>query len=337
MPISAAALSAMYSQETDEQPVTLLTIHDPDKLDASPWPFRICDQSDDITKFGTGSIATNIDFKDSLDPTVASGEGYATPPSGNPFSSNDATLNAMGAWLRVNITGSDSQLISGTFSAFDPAKFTHVRLRCRRVKSSVEYSSDWSGSIYWDSDDGSTTWLGPNSITQPTEMTYSGSGEWVTLVWDLSSVSDWISPPSTSPPYQIRFDLFQNATGVEWEVDWMQIDDNSGDVYQASRFDIIYPDQTAGGQTSQVRLAIVGPSDEILQPLRKVVSSPEVDVELVLASSPSTILRVWSGLRLKNIQADRLGVSFEFEFDELSLKPFPPDRFSYALYPGLYS
>lgn len=159
MPLSASVLAAMYDETTSEQPVTLLTIHDPDKADAGDWPFRICDQGDDVV--------------------------------------------------------------------------------------------------------------------------------------------------------------------------------SSGDTYASTAFEAIPPDQENGG-SEQMRLGIIGPTDDIVRELQAVSGAPPVDVVLVLASDPDTTIRSWPGLVIRDIKADRLSMSFELRFEELDVEVFPPERFSFPLYPGLY-
>lgn len=70
--------------------------------------------------------------------------------------------------------------------------------------------------------------------------------------------------------------------------------------------------------------------------IRSLTGPPEVSIQLVLSSSPSTIEISYSGFKLTNIVYNANTISGELTIPSLEIEPFPAHSFTPAYFPGLF-
>lgn len=109
---------------------------------------------------------------------------------------------------------------------------------------------------------------------------------------------------------------------------------NSNTFLQAP-FQITLPDDTAESPPS-ARIVFDNVDRTIVQTIRSLTSSPTVDIQIVLASSPDVIEYEQSGLVLRNADYDVLTVSGELRGIEILDEPFPKDRFTPDNFPAMF-
>lgn len=103
-----------------------------------------------------------------------------------------------------------------------------------------------------------------------------------------------------------------------------------GNLYVAFPFEIEFPEQdpdTAG----EARITIDNIDRQIVQTIRSIASPPQVTLEVILASSPSTVEASFSGMVLRDVTYDALKVSGVLRFEDIMTEPLSvqmtPQRF----------
>lgn len=74
----------------------------------------------------------------------------------------------------------------------------------------------------------------------------------------------------------------------------------------------------------------------ILPSLRQLVGAPEVELHLVLASTPNVLEASYVGFRLSNISYNANSITAELNMPSLEVEPFPAHSFTPAYFPGLF-
>lgn len=107
-----------------------------------------------------------------------------------------------------------------------------------------------------------------------------------------------------------------------------------GNLYVAFPFEIEFPEQdpdTAG----EARITIDNIDRQIVQTIRSITSPPQVTLEVILASSPSTVEASFSGMVLRDVTYDAVKVSGVLRFEDIMTEPLSvqmtPQRF-----PGMF-
>ncbi|MFH1158915.1 MAG: DUF1833 family protein [Pseudomonadota bacterium] len=110
---------------------------------------------------------------------------------------------------------------------------------------------------------------------------------------------------------------------------------SNGDLFVAFPFEVILPDDV-DDRPPRARLSIDNVSREIVLAIRTISSAPFVTIQIVMASSPSTIEAAFPDFRLANITYDQLTVEGDLTLEEFIGEPYPARVFSPADFPGLF-
>lgn len=112
---------------------------------------------------------------------------------------------------------------------------------------------------------------------------------------------------------------------------------SDGQTYTAFPFQITIPSDTAEGRPT-LRLILDNVDRQMVQAIRNLspTSTPTVQVDLVLASTPDVIEVSFPNLSLRNVSYDVFTVEGELALNEDDREPFPADTFSPQQFPGLY-
>ena len=110
---------------------------------------------------------------------------------------------------------------------------------------------------------------------------------------------------------------------------------SNGDLFVAFPFEVILPDDV-DDRPPRARLSIDNVSREIVLAIRTISSAPFVTIQIVMASSPSTIEAEFPDFRLANITYDQLTVEGDLTLEEFIGEPYPARVFSPADFPGLF-
>jgi hypothetical protein len=107
-----------------------------------------------------------------------------------------------------------------------------------------------------------------------------------------------------------------------------------GNLFIAFPFEIEFPGQTADS-AGEARISIDNIDRQIVQTLRTIQSPPEVTLEVILASTPSTVEASFSGLILRDATYDVMKVEGTLRFEDIMSEPLSlqmtPQRF-----PGMF-
>ena len=74
----------------------------------------------------------------------------------------------------------------------------------------------------------------------------------------------------------------------------------------------------------------------LLPSLRQIIGAPEVELHLVLASTPNVLEASYVGFRLSNITYNANTITAELNMPSLEVEPFPAHSFTPAYFPGLF-
>lgn len=128
----------------------------------------------------------------------------------------------------------------------------------------------------------------------------------------------------TSPELDAPLRFVNNNLSIE----------SGGDLYMAFPFEIEFPGQDEENP-GEARLVIDNIDGSIVNFIRGIVSPPNVTIEVVLASSPSTIEAAFTNMTLRNVSYDAKTVSGLLKFEDIVIEPvtyaMTPERF-----PGMF-
>lgn len=103
-----------------------------------------------------------------------------------------------------------------------------------------------------------------------------------------------------------------------------------GDVYLAFPFDLEFPGQDEENP-GEARLTIDNIDRSIVNFIRTIFTPPSVSIEVVLASSPSTVEAGFYNMTLRNVTYDAKAVSGLLKFEDIVVEPvtyaMTPERF----------
>lgn len=107
-----------------------------------------------------------------------------------------------------------------------------------------------------------------------------------------------------------------------------------GNLYVAFPFEIEFPEQDPDS-AGEARISIDNIDRQIVQTVRQISSPPDVTIEVVLASTPSTVEASFSGMVLRDVSYDADKVSGTLRFEDIMSEPLSvqmtPQRF-----PGMF-
>lgn len=103
-----------------------------------------------------------------------------------------------------------------------------------------------------------------------------------------------------------------------------------GNVYIAFPFDIEFPGQDEENP-GEARLVIDNVDRSIVNFIRTISTPPKVSIEVVLASTPSTVEAAFANMTLRNVTYDAKTVSGLLKFEDIVVEPvtyaMTPERF----------
>lgn len=103
-----------------------------------------------------------------------------------------------------------------------------------------------------------------------------------------------------------------------------------GNVYVAFPFDLEFPGQDEENP-GEARLVIDNIDRMIVNFIRSITTPPKVTIEVILASSPSTVEAAFSNMTLRNVTYDAKTVSGLLKFEDIVIEPvtyaMTPERF----------
>ncbi|MBU0598807.1 DUF1833 domain-containing protein [Patescibacteria group bacterium] len=105
--------------------------------------------------------------------------------------------------------------------------------------------------------------------------------------------------------------------------------------YQAFPFEMNLPDDTEDA-LSQVTLTICNVDRQIVQAVRSISSPPTVTLNVILASDPDTVEAGPFEFTMKSADYDALTVTGSLAAEDILNEPFPADRYTPNLFPGLF-
>lgn len=111
-----------------------------------------------------------------------------------------------------------------------------------------------------------------------------------------------------------------------------------GNTYTAFPFQITLPDEDEEGATPRIKLMIDNVDRQIVATIRSLPPSPPptVDIEIFLASQPTTVEVAYTGLVLRTVPYDVFTVEGDLVLDEDDREPYPQYAMTPALFPGLF-
>lgn len=107
-----------------------------------------------------------------------------------------------------------------------------------------------------------------------------------------------------------------------------------GNLYKASHFEVELPGD--GEEAPRASITVANVSRRIGQAMQTLVTPPSCVIELVLASTPDTVERVWSGLDLLEATWDAFTVRGTLTRATNWDEPWPFIRVTPARFPGLF-
>jgi predicted phage tail protein len=165
----------------------------------------------------SGNYVVRLGFRGSMTPTSLNESSAGTSSAW--LSSGSTTAGHQGYSIRHTVSSTDPQLYSDTdnLMGIDTSLYKFVRVRMRRVTKGDE---DWHGQIWFAT--GTSSFSSLNVQLQSTEPDWSKG--WVTVVWDMTSNSQW-----TGTMDRLRFDFTQNGSsfGSVFEIESISVDDNT--------------------------------------------------------------------------------------------------------------
>lgn len=103
-----------------------------------------------------------------------------------------------------------------------------------------------------------------------------------------------------------------------------------GNVYIAFPFDLEFPGQDEENP-GEARLVIDNIDRMIVNFIRTIIAPPKVTIEVILASSPSTVEASFANMTLRNVTYDAKTVSGLLKFEDIVIEPvtyaMTPERF----------
>ena len=108
-----------------------------------------------------------------------------------------------------------------------------------------------------------------------------------------------------------------------------------GNTFTATSFEFILPDDSED-KPPVSRLSICNVDRSIVNMIRSLTSTPTVLAEVVLASTPDVVEASFEDLEFKEVTYDPLIVEGALGYENYLMEPFPADKFTPAIFPGLF-
>jgi hypothetical protein len=109
---------------------------------------------------------------------------------------------------------------------------------------------------------------------------------------------------------------------------------SNGNVFQTFPFSITLPGEDPE-QPSRARLRIDNVDRSIIATLRTITSAPTLSIDIVLASSPSTVEVSFVGLTMREVEYDAQTITADLVFEAVFVEPITV-QMTPARFPGLF-
>jgi hypothetical protein len=177
-----------------------------------------------------------------------------------------------------------------------------------------------------------------NSLSQSAikAMFSSETSEALILLITITDPADPQNPVRLADSYTNRIASFTTDTDVVYGV-------TSNRGVAGNEHDYIFlpmqvglpGEQEAGAAQCTLTLSYV--TKEAIQLIRERLTSPvEVQIDLVLASTPNHVETTFSGFKITNVTYNADQITFDLNMVSLNREPFPSFTFTPANFPGLF-
>ena len=171
-----------------------------------------------------------------------------------------------------------------------------------------------------------------NSLSQSAikAMFSSETSEALILLITITDPADPQNPVRLADSYTNRIASLTTDTDVVYGVT------SNGHDYIFLPMQIGLPgEQEAGAAQCTLTLSYV--TKEAIQLVRQRLTSPvEVQIDLVLASTPNRVETTFSGFKITNVTYNADQITFDLNMVSLNREPFPSFTFTPANFPGLF-
>jgi hypothetical protein len=171
-----------------------------------------------------------------------------------------------------------------------------------------------------------------NSLSQSAirAMFASETPEALILLITITNPADPTTPVRLADGYTNRIDSLTTDNEVIYGVT------SNGNNYIFLPMELSLPgeQETGAGQCSLILKFV---TREAIELIRTHLTSPvDVQIDLVLASSPNTVETSFSGFKITNVTYNADQITFDLNMVSLSREPFPSFTFTPANFPGLF-
>lgn len=110
---------------------------------------------------------------------------------------------------------------------------------------------------------------------------------------------------------------------------------SGGNLYVYYPFDITLPDDVAES-VSKAKITIGNVSRDLTDAIRRMTSSPVINVKLVLASNPDVIEIAFEGFKLVTVDYNALTITGDISIEDFLTEPVQGDSFVPSQFPSLF-
>ena len=171
-----------------------------------------------------------------------------------------------------------------------------------------------------------------NSLSQSAirAMFASETPEALILLITITNPADPTTPVRLADGYTNRIDSLTTDNEVIYGVT------SNGNNYIFLPMELSLPGEEEAG-AGQCSLTLNFVTKEAIELIRTHLTSPvDVQIDLVLASSPNTVETSFSGFKITNVTYNADQITFDLNMVSLSREPFPSFTFTPANFPGLF-
>jgi hypothetical protein len=171
-----------------------------------------------------------------------------------------------------------------------------------------------------------------NSLSQSAirAMFASETPEALILLITITNPADPTAPVRLADGYTNRIDSLTTDNEVIYGV----TSNSKNYIFLPMELSLPGEQETGAGQCSLILKFV---TREAIELIRTHLTSPvDVQIDLVLASSPNTVETSFSGFKITNVTYNADQITFDLNMVSLSREPFPSFTFTPANFPGLF-
>jgi hypothetical protein len=161
-------------------------------------------------------------------------------------------------------------------------------------------------------------------------MFASETPEALILLITITNPADPTAPVRLADGYTNRIDSLTTDNEVIYGV----TSNSKNYIFLPMELSLPGEQETGAGQCSLILKFV---TREAIELIRTHLTSPvDVQIDLVLASSPNTVETSFSGFKITNVTYNADQITFDLNMVSLSREPFPSFTFTPANFPGLF-